>query len=47
MGSPASAVIAELVMQEVEEIAITTAPVELKWWNRYVYRFVISFDDIS
>ena len=23
-------------MQEVEEIAITTAPVELKWWKRYV-----------
>jgi hypothetical protein len=36
MGSPVSAVIAELIMQEVEGIAITTSPVDLKWWKRYV-----------
>ena len=32
MGSPVSAVIAELVMQEVEEKALETSPVEPKWW---------------
>ena len=36
MGSPVSAVIAELIMQEVEGIAITTSPVDLRWWKRYV-----------
>ena len=37
MGSPVSAVIAErLIMQEVEGIAITTSPVDLKWWKRYI-----------
>ena len=36
MGSPVSAVIAELVMQEVEEKALETSPVQRKWWRRYV-----------
>ncbi|KAL9976443.1 hypothetical protein ACROYT_G013744 [Oculina patagonica] len=36
MGSPVSAVIAELVMQEVEEKALETPPVQPKWWRRYV-----------
>ena len=36
MGSPVSAVIAELVMQEVEEKALETSPVRPKWWRRYV-----------
>ena len=36
MGSPVSAVIAELVMQEVEEKASETSPVRPKWWRRYV-----------
>ena len=36
MGSPVSAVIAELTMQEVEEKAIETSPVRPKWWRRYV-----------
>ena len=36
MGSPVSAVLAELVMQEVEEKALETSPVRLKWWRRYV-----------
>lgn len=36
MGSPVSAVIAELVMQEVEEKALETSPVQPKWWRRYV-----------
>jgi len=35
MGSPVSAVIAELVMQEVEEKALETSPVQPKWWRRY------------
>ena len=35
MGSPVSAVIAELVMQEVEEKALETSPVRPKWWCRY------------
>ena len=32
MGSPVSAVIANLVMEEVEEKAITTAPTAPVWW---------------
>ena len=36
MGSPVSEVIAELVMQEVEEKALETAPVRPKWWRRHV-----------
>ena len=32
MGSPVSAVIAELVMQDVEMRAINPSPVSPKWW---------------
>ena len=35
-GSPVSAVITELVVQEVGEKAIETSPVRPKWWRRYV-----------
>jgi hypothetical protein len=31
-----SAVIAEIVMQEIEAIAINTLPVPVRWWRRYV-----------
>ena len=36
MGSPVSAVIAELVMQRVEKIALETSSVPIRWWKRYV-----------
>ena len=36
MGSPVSAVIAELVMQRIEKIALETSPVPVRWWRRYV-----------
>ena len=36
MGSPVSAVIAELVMQRVEKIPLRTSPVPVRWWKRYV-----------
>ena len=36
MGSPVSAVIAELVMQEIESIALATSPIDVRWWRRYV-----------
>ena len=36
MGSPVSAVIAELVMQEIESEALETSPVNVRWWRRYM-----------
>ncbi|XP_078364020.1 uncharacterized protein LOC144648278 [Oculina patagonica] len=36
MGSPVSAVIAGLVMEEIEEKALASAPVKPCWWGRYV-----------
>ena len=36
MGSPVSAVIAELVMQEAEQKALATSIVQPRWWRRYV-----------
>lgn len=36
MGSPVSAVIAEIVMQEIESIALDSLPCTVRWWRRYV-----------
>lgn len=36
VGSSVSAVVAELVMQEVEEKVLASAPVKPRWWRRYV-----------
>ena len=36
MGSPISPVLADLVMEEIEETAITTVFHPPKWWVRYV-----------
>ena len=36
MGSPVSAVIANLVMEEVEQRALASAPVSLSFWKRFV-----------
>ena len=33
MGSPVSAVLAELVMQKIERVALETSLVPIKWWN--------------
>ena len=36
MGSPISPVLADLVMEEIEETAISTISHPPKWWFRYV-----------
>ena len=36
MGSQVSAVIAELLLQEIEKKAIESSPVKPKWWRRYM-----------
>jgi hypothetical protein len=36
MGSPISATLANIVMEHIEEIAITTAPHPARWWFRFV-----------
>ena len=36
MGSPITAVLADLDMEEIEKTAISTFPFPLKWWFRYV-----------
>jgi hypothetical protein len=36
MGSPVSAIIAEIVMREIEITAINTSLVPVRWWRRYV-----------
>ena len=36
MGSPVSAVIAKLALQESGKKAIEFSPVKPKWWRRYV-----------
>lgn len=36
MGSPVSAILANLVMGHVEEEALSSAPHPPKWWFRYV-----------
>ena len=37
MGSPISVVIAELVMQKIENQIFENFPVEIKIWKRYVH----------
>ena len=36
MGSPVSAVIANLVMEDVEQRALASSPVKPLFWKRYV-----------
>ena len=36
MGSPVSAVVAELVMQRIEKVALDSSPAPVRWWKRYV-----------
>ena len=36
MGCPISPVLADLVMEEIEETAISTFPHSPKWWFRYI-----------
>ena len=36
MGSPIGATIANLVMEHIEEVALTIAPNRPRWWFRFV-----------
>ena len=36
MGSPVSAVIADIAMGNIEDRALSTSPVTTGWWRRYV-----------
>ena len=48
MGSPVSAVIANLVMEDIEHRALTTAPVSPSFWKRFVNDVIsaVSQDEI-
>ena len=45
MGSPVSMIIAELVMQKVEEKELHSSPIKPKWWCRYVDDQCLTFAD--
>ena len=49
MGSPVSAVIANLVMEDVEQRALASAPVRLSFWKRFVDDIIsaVSRNDID
>ncbi len=49
MGSPVSAVIASLVMEDVEQRALASAPVRLSFWKRFVDDIIsaVSRNDID
>ena len=49
MGSPVSAVIANLVMEDVEQRALASAPVRLSFWKRFVDDMIsaVSRNDID
>ncbi len=49
MGSPVSAVIANLVMEDVEQRALASAPVRLPFWKRFVDDIIsaVSRNDID
>ena len=40
MGSPISAVVANMVMEDVEQMALATSPVKPFFWKRYVNDFI-------
>ena len=40
MGSPISAVVANMVMENVEQMALATSPVKPFFWKRYVNDFI-------
>ena len=37
MGSPVSVVLANIVMEHIEDLALSTSPVPTVFWKRYMY----------
>ena len=47
MGSPVSAVIANMVVEDVEQRALATSPVKPFFWKRYIDDVILRFSEMK
>ena len=47
MGSPVSAVIANMVVEDVEQRALATSPVKPFFWKRYVDDVILRYPEMK